>query len=135
MAGYSGTPLLKKLGLKPGAAFCTVNAPKDYLAALCPLPAGVQRIHRLRAGTDFIHFFSADQQELTRCLPEFLKHLKQDGMIWISWPKKSSGVTSTITEDVVRGIALPLGLVDVKVCAVDDVWSGLKLVIRRKNRK
>jgi len=84
---------------------------------------------------DFIHYFSADRAELKTRLPELLKHLALDGMIWISWPKKSSGVVSTIAEDDVRALALSLGLVDVKVCAVDEVWSGLKLVMRRENRR
>ena len=135
MAGYSGTPLLKKLGLKPGAVFCPINAPADYLKLLGPLPDNVQLIRQLRRTADFIHFFSCDHAELKIRLPRFIGRLAQDGMIWISWPKKSSGVASTITESDIRAVALPLGLVDVKVCAVDEVWSGLKLVIRRENRK
>ena len=134
-AGYSGTPLVKKLGVKPGAGCCAINAPGDYFKLLGALPAGARFSGRLTTGLNFIHLFSADRTELKARLPVLLKYLVPDGMIWISWPKKASGVPSTITEDVVRAEALPLGLVDVKVCAVDDVWSGLKLVIRRENRK
>ena len=134
-AGYSGTPLLKKLGVKPGANCCAINAPADYFELLGALPAGANFSGQLAAGLDFIHFFSANRSELTSKLPALLKRIVPDGMIWISWPKKSSGVPSTITEDVIRAVALPLGLVDVKVCAVDEIRSGLKLMIRRENRR
>jgi hypothetical protein len=135
MAGYSGTPLLKKLGVKSGLACCARNAPRDYFKLLGALPPDVKFSPRSSTGMDFIHFFSADRAELKSILPTLLKNIAPDGMIWISWPKKSSGVPSTITEDLIRAVALPLGLVDVKVCAVDEIWSGLKLVIRRENRK
>ena len=135
MAGYSGTPLFKKLGIKPGNLLCLVNAPTDFPKLLEPLPEKVQIARHSKSGAAIIHVFSKDRAELARWLPGFMRQIQTDGMIWVSWPKKSSGVPSTITEDTIREIALPLGLVDVKVCAVDDVWSGLKLVIRRENRK
>jgi len=134
-AGYSGTPLVKKLGIKPRASCCVISPPVGYFKLLGSLPEDAKFSSRLANGLGFIHFFSADCGELKSKLPVLLKHVVSDGMIWISWPKKTSGVPSTITEDVIRAVALPLGLVDVKVCAVDDVWSGLKLVIRRENRR
>jgi len=134
MAGYSKTPLAAKLGIKPGSVVCAVNPPAGYLDLLAPLPENARVVHKLKGEADIIHFFSADRDELERSLPQYLKQIRQNGMIWISWPKKTSGMPSTITEHVVREIALPLGLVDVKVCAVDEVWSGLKLVIRLENR-
>ena len=135
MAGYSKTPLVGKLGIKPGYVLHPVNAPADYLDLLEPLPEGVQVVRKLKGEADIIHLFSKDRAELERLLPEFQRNIRQAGMIWVSWPKKSAGVPSTITEDVVREVALPLGLVDTKVCAVDEVWSGLRLVIRVENRK
>ena len=137
MAGYSGTPLATKLGIKPGDLLCLKGAPAGYLQNLGQLPEKVRVVLRSSrpATANVIHFFSKDCAELERSLPIFLRQMKQDGMIWVSWPKKASGVPSTITEDVIRKVALPLGLVDTKVCAVDEIWSGLKLVIRRENRK
>jgi hypothetical protein len=134
MAGYSGTPLPKKLGIKPGCVLYFQNAPAGYLDLLGPLPEGARIIVKLSEPADLIHLFSKDRAELEKLLPNFLRHIAQDGMIWVSWPKKSSGVPTTVTENIIRDIALPLGLVDIKVCAVDDLWSGLKLVIRRENR-
>ena len=136
MAGYSGTPLLKKLGIKPGHVVLALNEPGDYWKWLSPLPEGVVAKEKLGTGVhDFIHLFvkekKAYEKEVLRCR----KSLKQDGMIWVSWPKKSSGVVTDITEDVIRNFALKNSLVDIKVCAVDDVWSGLKLVIPVKDRK
>lgn len=133
-AGYSGTPLAKKLGIKPGFRLKTRNAPADFLDLLAPLPEGVHISPRLRAPVDLWHLFTASRAELARLLAQALREIPRDGMIWVSWPKKASGVPSEVTEDTVRALALPLGLVDVKVCAVDATWSGLKLVIRRKRR-
>lgn len=134
-AGYSGTPLAKKLGIKPGFRVKTKNAPLHYQKLLAPLPGDVTISARLRSEIDLWHFFTQSKTELARQLPACMKEIHQEGMIWISWPKKSSGVASTVTEDTIRAVALPLGLVDVKVCAVDDVWSGLKIVIRKENRR
>jgi hypothetical protein len=129
-AGYSGTPLVKKLGIKPGARVQFVNDPPEFKPLLGGLPA-------IRKGTpnDYVHVFVRSRSELKKQLAPAKKALDQDGMIWVSWPKKASGIASDITEDTVRASALRLGLVDVKVCAIDETWSGLKLVIRRENRK
>ncbi len=134
-AGYSGTPLVKKLGIKPGFRLKTRNAPNDYPAMIEPLPEGVNISSRLKGPVDMWHVFSTSRKELEPLLPRCLEEIHADGMIWVSWPKKSSGLPSDLSEDIIRAIALPLGLVDVKVCAVDQVWSGLKLVVRRENRR
>ncbi len=135
MAGYSGTPLVKKLGIKEGSRVFPAGAPKEYLTLISPLPAGVKITSRLSVDIDIVHIFSTKEAHLVKTLRASLPMIKQDGMIWVSWPKKSAKVPTDITEDTIRKVALPLGLVDVKVCAVDDVWSGLKLVIRKENRK
>jgi hypothetical protein len=111
------------------------NAPPDYKDLVAPLPAGVLLSSRLRRDIDVWHVFVTSRRDLARELGSGLGEIKQNGAIWVSWPKKSSGVRSDVTEDTVRELALPLGLVDVKVCAVDDVWSGLKLVIRKALRR
>jgi hypothetical protein len=134
VAGYSGTPLVTKLGIRGGARVLLVGAPKDYRRLVSPLPAGVRFLSRVSPDTDVIHVFATARAELQRRLRDLLPTLKQDGMIWVSWPKKAAKVPTDITEDTIREVALPLGLVDVKVCAVDDTWSGLKLVIRKELR-
>lgn len=134
-AGYSGTPLVKKLGLKEGMTFYAANAPEHYFDLLGELPANLKLIRRLQGSIDFMHLFVTQTKDLTDLLPKCLVRLTPDGTIWASWPKKASKVPTDITEDVIRDVALPLGLVDVKVCAVDEVWSGLKLVIRKELRK
>lgn len=135
MAGYSGTPLAKKLGIKPGYRVRTDGAPANYRDLVSPLPDDVAISSRLRSDIDLYHLFAKSRQELARRLPAAMASIRQDGMIWVSWPKKACGVASDVAEEDVRTTALPLGLVDVKVCAVDDTWSGLKLVIRRENRR
>jgi hypothetical protein len=135
MAGYSGTPLARKLGIKPGTILHTVNAPADYPTLLDPLPENVTVVHKVKDEIDLVHVFTRKRSELLELLTRYQRRIKQNGAIWVSWPKKSSGIPSEITEDTVREVALPLGLVDIKVCAVDDTWSGLKLVIRKENRK
>ena len=135
MAGYSGTPLAKKLGIRPGDRVRTENAPDNYDALVAPLPDDVQVSNRLRSKVDVCHLFVDRRATLAARLPKIMTMMTQDGMIWVSWPKKSSGVPSDMTEGDIRQVALPLGLVDIKVCAVDDVWSGLKLVIRKELRK
>ena len=135
MAGYSGTPLAKKLGLKGGSRIFLLNAPGNYLQLVSPLPEGVQVAPQITSHTDVIHIFSTKKEELSQALHTCLEKMRPNGMIWVSWPKKSSKVPTDITEDTIREMALPLGLVDIKVCAVDDVWSGLKLVIRKEKRK
>ena len=135
MAGYSGTPLVKKLGIKEGSKLLLANAPSDYLKLVSPLPEGVTVLSRITSGIDMAHIFSTEKLQLGKTLRATLPRLKQDGIIWVSWPKKSANVPTDITEDIIREVAFPLGLVDIKVCAVDDIWSGLKLVIRKELRK
>jgi len=134
MAGYSGTPLGKKLGIAAGFRVKTRNAPADYARLVAPLPPDVTISTRHARGVNLWHLFTRSARELERVLPQALGQIERDGMIWVSWPKKASGVQSDVTEDTVRAVALPLGLVDVKVCAVDATWSGLKLVIRKERR-
>ena len=134
-AGYSGTPLSKKLGIRESFRVKIKNTPANYLEILKPLAEGVKISTRLKAPVDLWHLFTKSRSELSRQLPKCIAEIKQNGMIWVSWPKKSSGVVTDMSEDVIREVALPLGIVDVKVCAVDELWSGLKLVIRKENRK
>lgn len=131
-AGYSGKPLIEKLGIKEGTKCAALNAPNHYLALLGTLPDGVKIQSRLRKEMDFIHFFSVEAGELAKKFPLLVKSLANKGTIWISWPKKTSSITTDLTEHVVREIGLKLGVVDVKVCAVDEDWSGLKFLRRRK---
>jgi len=132
--GYSGTPLAKKLGIKEGFVVRTVNAPDDYDDLVAPLPAGVTVPDSPRVDVDLIHLFTNSRDELFGKLAECVRLIKQDGSIWVSWYKKAAKLPTEITEDTVREAAFPLGLVDIKVCAVDEKWSGLKLVIRKENR-
>jgi len=132
--GYSGTPLAKKLGIAAGRTVATIGAPRHYKALLAPLPRDVRFAKTIDGTVDVVHFFAVERRELADRLPRLLSTIRLDAAVWVSWPKKSSGVATTITEDVIREIALPLGLVDVKVCAVDETWSGLKLVIRKALR-
>jgi hypothetical protein len=134
MTGYSGTPLAKKLGIKEQFKVFAMNAPAGYPAMLAPLPASVTFVSRADDTTHMAHIFTTQRAELSTALAAFRKQLASDAMVWVSWPKKSSKVPSEVTEDTVRELALPLGFVDVKVCAVDDVWSGLKLVVRKELR-
>ena len=134
MPGCSGTPLAKKLGIKAGSELLVVNAPADYAEWLAPLPDGVHFAKRLASTTDLVHLFVTRRAELGAALRDWRPVLKTDGAVWVSWPKIASKVPSEVTEDTVREIALPLGFVDVKVCAVSEIWSGLKLVIRKSLR-
>jgi len=134
MAGYSGTPLAKKLGIKEGFRVRVKNAPADYDELVRPLPDGVEVSRTIRSEVDVWHLFTRSAGELRAELPRLMTQIRQNGAIWVSWPKKSSGESTDVTGDVIRSVALPLGLVDVKVCAVDHTWSGLKLVIRKENR-
>ncbi len=135
LAGYSVTPLLKKLGIKEAFKVHVVNAPGNYFELLGKLPPGVQVVRPAKGPMDFIHFFTQDRKEYEKRLPGLKKVLAQDGMIWVSWPKAASKVPTDVTETVVRNYGLHTGLVDIKVCAVDDTWSGLKFVIPVKDRK
>jgi hypothetical protein len=133
MAGYSGTSLVKKLGIKEGFNAAFLNAPSDFAAEL-DLPPEVKINSRSRNPLDFALLFVKSEKDLRQSFSEYAKRLKASGMLWVSWPKKSSGVTTDLSEGTVRAIGLAAGLVDVKICAVDEVWSGLKFVFRLKDR-
>jgi hypothetical protein len=135
MAGYSGTPLAKKLGIREGMRVVLIDAPKHYAALIAPAPRGAVLSTRLTAGAELVHVFATGRRQLEAALTRAVPKLAPDGMIWVSWPKRASNVPTDITEDTIRELAFPLGLVDIKVCAVDEVWSGLKLVIRKALRK
>jgi hypothetical protein len=133
-AGYSVTPLWKKLGVRVGGTIVALNAPRNYRKLLVGLPRGVAIVAAAEDSVEFVHLFTDSAAELAKRLAALRDSIAPDGVIWVSWPKKASGVKTDITEDTIRDVALPLGLVDVKVCAVDAIWSGLKLVIRKSNR-
>ena len=133
-AGYSGTPLAKKLGIGPGTRIFLADAPKNYLDLVAPVPEGARIVKTADRETDIAHVFATERARLAAQLRSSLARLRPDAAIWVSWPKKSSKVPTDITENTIRELALPMGLVDIKVCAIDDVWSGLKLVLRRQNR-
>lgn len=134
-AGYSGTPLAKKLGIKEGAVVVAIDAPPDYRELLEPLPLNVTLTSKPQPDADILHLFTNTRDGLFSGLAKYRELIKQNGMIWVSWYKKAAKLPTEITEDKVREAAFPLGLVDVKVCAVDEKWSGLKLVIRKENRR
>jgi hypothetical protein len=128
-AGYSGTPLARKLGFKEGMRVAYVNPPDGFAID------GIEDVRaRLGKGTDLVLFFTKERRALERRLDALRKAIEPDGMLWVAWPKRASGVATDMTEDVVRDVALPTGLVDTKVCAIDDVWSGLRLVVRKELR-
>jgi hypothetical protein len=133
-AGYSGTPLAKKLGLSEDRALFAVDAPAHYRELLKPLPAGVVLVPKVGPTTDIVHLFVTERGALKRRLCALRSVIRADAAVWVSWPKKAAKVSTDVTEDVVREVALPLGFVDVKVCAIDETWSGLKLVIRKEDR-
>jgi hypothetical protein len=135
MAGYSGTPLPQKLGIKPGLTVVTINPPTNYRRLLGTIPEDVTFSDRLEPESSFVHVFVKKRSELANRLSVLRERLADTGTVWVSWPKRSSGVPTDVTEDVVRAVALPLEFVDVKVCAIDETWSGLKLMVRRENRK
>ena len=134
-AGYSNTPLAKKLGIKPGYIIHIINQPDNYYSLFSDWPLDVVENTDPETLKDFIHLFTKSEIELNEQLPLLKHRITQNGMIWVSWPKKASKVPTDITEDNIRNLALQIGLVDVKVCAVDQVWSGLKLVIPVKDRR
>jgi hypothetical protein len=133
-AGYSGTPLAKKLGIKEGSRILLLDAPGDYAKLVEPLPDGVQFAGRPGPQVDVAHVFVTHRKALAKQLTGLRKTLRSEASVWISWPKKASKVPTDVTEDTIREVALPLGFVDIKVCAVSDVWSGLKLVVRKALR-
>jgi hypothetical protein len=134
MAGYSGTPLIKKLGIKSGFVIAVLQPPGDYFKWLTPLPEKVVVKEKPAGQLDFIHLFVKDKKTFQNLLLRAKKNLKKDGMLWVSWPKKASKVPTDLDENIIRDFGLEEGLVDIKVCAVDDVWSGLKFVIPVKDR-
>jgi hypothetical protein len=134
MAGYSGTPLPRKLGIKEGHRVAFPGAPEGFEATLGPLPDGVTVRARARGPLDVIVFFAVRRAELERRFAGLMGAIERDGGLWIAWPKRSSGVATNLTEDAVREIGLSNGLVDNKVCAIDDTWSGLRLVYRLADR-
>jgi len=132
VAGYSGTPLARKLGIRPGDSLALLGAPDGF--AIDDLPPGVEVRRRARAACEVILSFHTRHAELARRFPTLMRALVADGGLWVAWPKRASGVATDITEDVVREVALPTGMVDNKVCAIDETWSGLKFVRRLKDR-
>ncbi|WP_259070287.1 DUF3052 domain-containing protein [Mucilaginibacter sp. X4EP1] len=133
ITGYSGTPLAKKLGIKDGFNIKLINPPAHYFDLFTDLPANLYFVDD-GTKTDLIHFFTISQDEYFKTLPQLKAQIKSNGIIWASWPKKSSKMATDITETIIRDYAIQTGLVDIKVCAVDEIWSGLKLVIPVKNR-
>lgn len=134
-AGYSPKPLAQKLGLKEGTRVVAISAPPGYRRLLAPIPRGVSFTPRLSRSAAFVHWFVRRRRELERGFARVASALADTGVLWISWPKKSSGVATDVTEDVLREVGLPHGLVDVKVCSVDNTWSGLKFVRRLQHRR
>jgi hypothetical protein len=132
--GYSGTPLPKKLGIKTGTRLAALNAPADYLDLLGALPDGVQISDMPTPASDLVHVFATERQTLALHLRQLRADLPDTVPVWVSWPKKASKQHSNISEDLIRELALPLGFVDIKVCAVSEIWSGLKLVVRKALR-
>ena len=133
-SGYSGTPLVKKLGIRGGMCVQVIDAPLPYQRMVEELPADLRFVARTTAATQFVHLFARDAQRLERVLTSLREQLPADAVVWVSWPKKGSGVATDVDENTVRRVALPMGWVDVKVCAVDATWSGLKLVVRKALR-
>ncbi|HTM58609.1 MAG TPA: DUF3052 domain-containing protein [Candidatus Udaeobacter sp.] len=132
--GYSKTPLATKLGIRDGTEIVLACAPPEFLQAVAPLPSRSRIAPRLSSRTDIVHVFATRRAALSRALKSYRARIRPDAAVWVSWPKQSSKVPTDVTEDVVREVALPLGFVDIKVCAVTDVWSGLKLVVRKELR-
>jgi hypothetical protein len=135
MAGYSGKPLAQKLGITAGAKISVINPSSDYPRLLGSISKSLTFNDTVTKNSTFVHLFVIKRAELQKRLTQIRSKLADNGVVWVSWPKKASGVETDVTEDVIRAVALPMEFVDVKVCAVDDVWSGLKLVIRREHRK
>ncbi len=133
-AGYSGTPLAEKLGVKAGFRVALIGAPKGFRRELSELPADVSFVSSLASQLDLILLFAKSKSDLTKAFSRLAMKLRPAGMLWVAWPKKASGVPTDLTDNVVREIGLNAGLVDVKVCAVNEIWSGLKFVIRLKDR-
>ena len=132
--GYSGTPTPKKLGLKPLMRLAVLEAPAEYVSIVGELPQGLSLSATVAKNTDLVHVFATSRSALSVHLKNLRKNLRNEVAVWVSWPKKAAKVETDITEDTIRELALPLGFVDIKVCAVSEVWSGLKLVVRKELR-
>jgi hypothetical protein len=135
MAGYSRTPLQQKLGIKPDMNVVIINSPRNYRRLLGTIPDSVTFSDRFKPDSSFVHVFIKTRSELERRLRVLREKIADTGTVWVSWPKRSSAVPTDVTEDVIRAVALPLGFIDIKVCAIDKIWSALKLMVRRTNRK
>ena len=133
-AGYSGKPVSEKLGIKAQSEVIVISAPSDYLQLIAPIPEGVRFVEEVSSNTSGAHVFATSRELLLSELARFRAALSSSAYLWVSWPKKASKVATDITEDTIRELALPLGFVDVKVCAVSEIWSGLKLVVRKELR-
>lgn len=133
-SGYSGTPLAKKLGLKEGFKIRLVNQPDYYFDLFTDFPENIEILNEKKTKKNCIHYFTKEAKDLYKDIVSLRNEIEPNGMIWISWPKKASKIITDITEDTIRDLALKNGLVDIKVCAVDEIWSGLKLVIPVKER-
>jgi hypothetical protein len=134
MAGYSGRALVDKLGVKPGARVALIGAPEGFESALEPLPAGATVRRRLSRGTDLAVMFTMRRAELARRWVQATRDVGPMGVLWVAWPKKASGVVTDMNEHAMREVVLPTGWVDVKVCAIDDTWTGMKCVLRLERR-
>lgn len=135
LSGYSGTPLEKKLGLKGGFKIRLINQPEYYYTLFSDLPSDIKELTDIKGRKDFIHYFALSKAQLEEDIKQLRKEIEDNGMIWISWHKKTAKIETDLSETIIRNIALNNGLVDVKVCAIDETWSALKLVIRLKDRK
>lgn len=134
MAGYSGTPLARKLGIKEGGKLLAINPPKDYKKLLAPLPDGVRFVRTVSEIPDLVHLFTVRRAELEETLSHLRSRIKPDAAVWVSWPKRAAKVPTDIIEDTIREVGIPMGYVDIKVAAFDEVWSALKLVIQKALR-
>jgi hypothetical protein len=134
MVGYSGTPLASKLGLKAPLTLVTLGAPREYATWLGDIPDGVRLVSKTKGSVRAVHMFVTKSADMGKHLATLRKSLEPTGFVWVSWPKKASKVATDITEQTIRDVALPMGFVDIKVCAVSEIWSGLKLVIRKSER-
>jgi len=135
MTGYSGTPLAQKLGIRPETTVILMNAPANYRNLLGQIADDAHFSDKIKKSSNFVHLFTTSRSDLEKRLMMLREKVADTGTVWVSWPKRSAGVDTDVTEDVIRAVALPLGFVDVKVCAIDETWSELKLMVRRTNRK
>ena len=133
-SGYSGTPLAKKLGIVSAMRVALIAAPADYTDIVAPLPEGVRFVKKIDLNADMVHVFTTSRSDLSACLTTLRQALNPHAFVWVSWPKQASKIPTSVNENTIRELALPLGFVDIKVCAVTDIWSGLKLVVRKELR-